>query len=263
MPLTAFHTLPPPVKDYPYRVAVPSDLREAMGKTIGYALDFVLATFDISPDEPSIPPSEAELRLQPTADPMTKDQYSVVLWNDDKHSFDETIKLLCDLTNRTREEASVVAHRIDLDGRDIIESDEDVPRLLEITQALAQIDLGVTIRRSYDTFREQVAAVIIEWLRDLTQSRMGTDTIILREIIAEELLSARKIPSPNSIAREIINPCRIDYFFLYHTKLWKRPRLSLKEIYTTALTLSRQHKLAVGKCRSCWRALYLTSVIFL
>jgi E3 ubiquitin-protein ligase UBR1 len=216
-----------------------------MGKAIGHALDFVLATFDISPDEPFIPVNEADLRLQPTADTMTKDLFSVVLWNDDKHSFDEVVKLLSDLTGRSREEALELAHRIDEHGREIVLNGDDPSHMLEVSQALAQIDLGVTIRRAHDTFREEVATTIIEWLRDLAQCRMGTDTLILREIIAEQLLSARKLPPANS-SRDLTNPARIDYLFLYHSKLWKRPRLSLKEIYTTVLTLSKQHKLAVG-----------------
>ena len=35
--------------------------------------------------------------------------------------------------------------------------------------------------------------------------------------------------------------------FLYHTRLWKKPHLSLKEIYTSVLSLSWEHKLAVAK----------------
>lgn len=44
----------------------------------------------------------------------------------------------------------------------------------------------------YDTFREQIAAVLVEWLLDLTRSRLGTDTLVLREIIAVELLAPRR-----------------------------------------------------------------------
>jgi E3 ubiquitin-protein ligase UBR1 len=244
----------PPVKNYPYRANVPAELRETMNRTVGYALDFVLDTLDFSPDEPSAPPGEADLRLQPSADPMMKDQHCVVIWNDDKHSFDEVIKLLCDLTGRTREESSECAHRIDEEGRDIVKMSTDVTHLLEIAQSISQIDLGVTVRRAYDTFREQITAVIIEWLLDLTQSRLASDTLILREVIAEELLSARKRDHNSYMYNthalhslpDIANLTRLDCLFLCHTRLWKKPRLSLKEIYTSILTLSRDHKLAVG-----------------
>ncbi|KAJ4001502.1 hypothetical protein F5050DRAFT_1724324 [Lentinula boryana] len=247
--------IPQPVKHYPYRVSIPAELREQMNRTVGYALDFVLDTLDFSPDDPSVPSSEVNLRLQPSADPMMKEQYCIMIWNDDKHSFDEVIKLLCDLTGRTREEASDCAHRIDENGRDLVEMGTDVPRLLETAQSIAQIDLGVTMRHAYDTFREQVSSVIIEWLLDLTQSRLGTDTLVLREVIAEELLSPRRRENHGSYGynaqglhtlTDVPHPTRLDHLFLSHTRLWKKPRLSLKEIYTSVLTISREHKLAVA-----------------
>ncbi|KAG5643045.1 hypothetical protein DXG03_001623 [Asterophora parasitica] len=238
----------PPVPDYPHRASVPPELQETMRRTVGYALDFVLDTLDYSPDESTVPLNEADLRLQPSADPMMKDQYCVVLWNDDKHSFEEVIKLLCDMTNRTREEASVLAHRIDENGREIIDMNTNVTRLLEMAQAITQIDLGVTIRRAYDTFREQVSEVIIEWLLDLTRSRLGTDYLVLREVIASELMSPRRRDNGpyNANAhtlKEIPNPARLDSLFLYHTRLWKKPRLSAKEIYASVISLSSEHKL--------------------
>lgn len=147
-------------------------------------------------------------------------------------------------------------YRIDKYGRDIIEMNTNTSRLLEIAQGITQIDLGVTIRRAYDTFREQVVAVIIEWLLDLSRSRLGTDTLILREVISSELLAPRRrennafysshIQSLRMVS-DIPDPKRIDWMFLYHTRLWKKPRLSLKEIYASVLTLSRDHKLVVGE----------------
>ncbi|KAH0838891.1 hypothetical protein J3R83DRAFT_7318 [Lanmaoa asiatica] len=244
----------PPVPHYPFRAAFPPELRDNMGRTIAYALDFLLDTLDCSPDDPSVPSNEADLRLQPTADPMQKDQYSVIIWNDDKHSFDEVIQLICDTTNRDRKEATAMAHAIDEHGREIIDMNANVPRLLEIAQVISKIEIGVTIRRAYDTFREQVVVVIIEWLLDLTRSRLGADTLIIREVITAELLSPRRretniygsashIPDLSS---DIPNPCRIDWMFLYHARLWKKPRISLKEIYASVLILSHPHKVAIG-----------------
>ncbi|KAK0502977.1 hypothetical protein EDD18DRAFT_1276884 [Armillaria luteobubalina] len=242
----------PTVKNFPDRVFVPPDLRETMSKTVGYALDFILDTLDFSPDEPSVPANEADLRVQPSADPMSKDHYCIVLWNDEKHSFDEVIKLLCDKTNCSHEEASEITQRIDEQGREIVEMGSNVQRLIETAQSLTIIDLGVTVRRAYDTFREQVVSVIIEWLLDLTHSRLGSDTLILREIISEELLSRRRTSyasnphALHSLPDVSAVPTRLDILFLYHARLWKKPRLSLKEIYTSVLTLSHPHKLAIA-----------------
>ncbi len=244
----------PSVKNYPGRVAVPQELHESMCRTVGYAIDYVLDTLDYSPEETIAPRSEEELVSQVTGDPMSsKEHFCVILWNDDKHSFEEVIQLLRDTTNRTREEASVIADRVDEFGREIIEMSSTTTRLLELGQTIAQIDLGVTIRRAYDTFREQVAAVIIEWLLDLTRSRIGTDQLILREVIATEFLSKRKQTYPrgftdsHEFVSDVVDPARLDWLLLYHTKLWKKPRLNLKEVYASLLTLSHEHKLAFGE----------------
>lgn len=244
----------PPVKNYPDRAAVPEELRESMSRTIGYAIDYVLDTLDYSPEVTSAPPKEEFLWKQPTGDPMMmKDQFCVVLWNDDKHSFDEVIQLLMDMTNRTREEASDIADKIDENGREIIEMNSNISRLLEMGQTIQQIDLGVTIRRAYDTFREQVSAVIIEWLLDLTRSRLGSDTLAIREIIASEMLSPRKqtyargLTDSHPFIADVTDPARLDWLLLYHVRLWKKPRLNLKEIYAGLLSLSHEHKLAMGK----------------
>lgn len=146
-----------------------------------------------------------------------------------------------------------MADRIDEHGRDIIEMSTNTARLLEIAQAIAQIDLGVTVRRAFDTFREQVSAVIIEWLLDLTRSRLNNDNLILREVLATELLSQRKnasmVATVDRTLPDIPEPTRLDWLFLYHARLWKKPRLNLKEIYASLLTLSHEHKLAIGKFR--------------
>lgn len=57
---------------------------------------------------------------------------------------------------------------------------------------IAQIDLGVTMRRAYDTFCEQVVSVLMEWLANLTKCRVGTAALVIREIIVAELLSPRR-----------------------------------------------------------------------
>ncbi|KAJ7461265.1 hypothetical protein B0H11DRAFT_2285848 [Mycena galericulata] len=237
----------PTVLNYPHRMPISADLRESMGRTIGYALDFILDTLNISPDEPSVPATEAEVRLQPTLDPLLRDHiehYSVVLWNDDKHSFEEITTLLMDLTQRPRADAMDICRDIDENGREVVALGTDATHLLEIATAMTQIDLGVTMRRAYDTFREQIVAVIIDWLLDLTRSRLGPDLLILREILAKELLSPPRTKFLHHA--EIPNRTRLDCLFLDHTKLWKKPRLTLKETYASILSLSRDHKLAVA-----------------
>ncbi|KAG8769360.1 hypothetical protein FRC12_005006 [Ceratobasidium sp. 428] len=244
---------PPKPRDRP-RTNVPPELRDSLARTIGYALDFLLDTLDFSPDDASPPGDDAELRQHPTADPAQTERFSVVLWNDEKHSFDEVIHHLMDTTGMAKLDAIHTANRVDQEGRDIIRTGEDVDQLLKIADSINWIDIGVTVRRAYDTFREQVAAVILEWLLDLTSARIGTDGVVLREIIATELFAPRKkdssslasSPDASRVYAELKDPARIDWLFLYHTRLWKRPRLHLKQIYVSVLTLSHEHKLTVA-----------------
>ena len=101
----------------------------------------------------------------------------------------------------------------------MVDMNSNVARLLEMAQAIGQINLGVTIRRAYDMFCEQVVGVIIDWLLDLSRSRLGTDTIIIQEMIAAELLTPRnrdlftKHLTPTTALNldgEIVNPTRIN-----------------------------------------------------
>ena len=163
-----------------------------------------------------------------------------------RNTFDDFIKLLMDTTNRTREEANEATFRIFEQGRAIIDMHPNASRLLETARTLSQVEVGVTVRRTYDAFREQISVVIIELSSDLTRSRLGTDTHIMREVIASQLL-ARRRPStlnPNSKAQKALS-VRLDHVSLYHTRLWKRPRSNLKEVYVSILSLSHKHKLAI------------------
>ncbi|KAJ7086018.1 hypothetical protein B0H15DRAFT_844990 [Mycena belliarum] len=234
----------PAVPNYPYRTPIPPELRDTMARTIGCALDFMLDTLDLAPDEPAVPATAADLRLQPTADPMLREHFCVVLWNDDKHSFAEIAQRLVELTGCSRIEAAETARLVDENGREVVESGTDAVHLLEVAQALAQIDLGVTIRRAHDTVREQVVGVLTEWLRDLARSRLGPDALVLREILARELLAQPRTKLLHH--SELANRTRLDCLFLDHTKLWKKPRLTLKETYAAILSLSREHKLAIA-----------------
>ncbi|KAL5535029.1 UBR1 [Sanghuangporus sanghuang] len=238
----------------PNRPHVPPELWDSMSRTVAYVLDFILDTLDYSPDETLLPTTEQALTDQPSADPLKKDLYAIVVWNDDKHSFDEVIRHLADTCGCSVEEASNHASKIDEQGRDVVEMNNYSPRLLEIAQAIARIDLGVTVRRAYDTFREQIAGVLIEWLLDLTKCRLLSDTMVIREVIATEFISPRKRdihsllqnPECAKVLHDINGPSRLDWMFLYHTRLWKKPRLSLKEIYVSILTLSHEHKITLA-----------------
>ena len=84
-----------------------------MGRTVAYALDFVLDTLDDSPDEAVPPRDEDALRSQSSGESVAKECYAILLWNDDKHSFEEVIQNICESTGCSRDVASEMVVRID------------------------------------------------------------------------------------------------------------------------------------------------------
>lgn len=137
-------------------------------------------------------------------------------------------------------------------GRDVIEVAADSRRLLDTAHRISTVDLTVTMRRAFDTFREHMAAVIIEWLLDLLQCHVAGDTSVLKDIIASEIFLPRRrdtcflYQEVSLIYPEAHEGARLDWLFVYHPRLWKRPRLNLKQIYITILTMGQDNRLAVG-----------------
>lgn len=135
----------------------------------------------------------------------------------------------------------------------MVEISQQVPRVLAIAGRLSQIDLGVTVRSASDTFREQICSVLIEWLTDLAKCTIyGTDGVLLRKLIAARLFLPRgKPPSYAAAARlpssSTSGPTRIEWLIFYHTRLWKRPRLNLKDLYILIMNIDHTHKLDIGK----------------
>jgi E3 ubiquitin-protein ligase UBR1 len=247
--------LPPAVADYPFRYATPPDLDAALRRTIGIALDFVLDTLDHSPDDAGVPAHEADVRAQPTAlDAQSHGEaWALVLWNDDKHSFDEVARLVADATGA---DGMAFAAQVDELGRAVVQTGGDLRALLALAGPFVQVELGVSVRRAHDTCREGMAAAIVDWLLDLTRARVHADALVLREALAAELLRPRartlapayldQLRAHSKCTPDAAGAPRLDWLFMYHTKLWKRPRLALKELYAAVLALSPAHKLAVA-----------------
>lgn len=109
------------------------------------------------------------------------------------------------------------------------------------------------MRRAFDIFREHTAAVVIEWILDLLQCHVGGDKFVLKELVAAELFSPRRrdlgfiYPEFARQYPEAHEGARLEWLFIYHVKLWKRPRLNLKQIYITILTMNQANRLTVGK----------------
>ncbi|CAG8513156.1 17357_t:CDS:2, partial [Dentiscutata heterogama] len=148
-----------------YEEQLPPDLLNSIHETISTVLDFILDTLTASPEEMSTPINEDEVRRDAmkasysirnlTNNTEEEKMFAVVLWNDEHHSFDEVIARVVDAT---------------------------------------QCRLAVTVRSARDTFREGMCGLFIDWLKDLAGGNIGKNSIILKEIICEELCKEWKRP---------------------------------------------------------------------
>lgn len=78
------------------KTPLPDELMDAIRKTIATVLEMIICTFDNTPSDLSIPTDLESLRKDSKfdKDQGSARQYSVILWNDESHSFAEVIEQL-------------------------------------------------------------------------------------------------------------------------------------------------------------------------
>jgi len=122
-----------------------------------------------------------------------------------------------------------------------------------------QIDLGVTLRSAADTFKEEVAGMLIGWLADMCQSTIGGDEDTFKRLVAQSLLEPRPIkngggtPVPSDLRalheRSMMRKdvMRIDWLFQLDARLWKKAKWDLRSIYSGLYCLDWDVKKEMGK----------------
>lgn len=212
---------------------IPRHVLDSVRQTIGTALEFMLQVFAISPEEIALQPENLSIarwnenenqlfrRLGiPLGDSVKQDEdvdmgketieenrvnkenridgdhyYACVAWNDESHSFThvcETImRAICCSYQETRRIVDTMHNR----GREIIATSSNPEELRALAAPLAAINLGVTIRPARDVFREQVSALLIDWLLELAQGpvKLNHDGT-MQSCIVQELCAPWELP---------------------------------------------------------------------
>ncbi|OLL26450.1 E3 ubiquitin-protein ligase ubr1 [Neolecta irregularis DAH-3] len=178
---------------------IPEDLKRSIRSTIARVLNFMLDVLSCSPENFKLPATSEDVRIDERAsrlhfsayglpnadtDPAI---YTTVLWNDEKHSFDQVIHQVRRATGCERSFAEETAQKVDALGRFAVAKSSDIYKLLQIAKLLDHIKLAVTIRSARDVFREELCGTIIEWLKDIVMCTVGDDASLLRTIVCEEL----------------------------------------------------------------------------
>ncbi|KAI8803245.1 hypothetical protein BJ742DRAFT_683363 [Cladochytrium replicatum] len=255
------------------------DLVSAMRTVIATSLDFILDTFADCPEDLTLPETvESIYNANGWEVPQEEEQhragkmpYTLSLWNDETHSFEEVINKVMETTGCSTAEAEEVAKAVDGYGRQIIKTSPNVEELLQIGNSINSIKLAVTIRTSREVFREHIAVVALEWIAGLANSvKSGPRPFqgvtyeapdeLVRSLISDELCSERRRIKPFLIAslggkwvprepdaeekqidemeRLEMDTTRIDFCLMYDMRLWKTPRAILREMYISTIIKS-------------------------
>lgn len=172
--------------------------------------------------------------------------WSVILWNDEKHSFSQVIDIVANATGISRIAASQVAQRVDTHGREIIFISSDPAQLLAVTKKIAAIELGVTVRGARETFAEMVVGELIGVMRDLCAVKVNGEGGVLSEVLARVLLErcGGGVGGSDGVEGE----SRFQKLVKSDAKLWKEARKGLAEVFVTLLGVSAEVKMEISMC---------------
>lgn len=89
--------------------------RQAVHRTLSVVVEYILETLDISPEETSLPKTADDLFHQLSSEPESRSDpttYSVVLWNDEKHTREDVMVQLGDAAGLDEAEGWKMADKI-------------------------------------------------------------------------------------------------------------------------------------------------------
>lgn len=182
----------------------------------------------------AIPPTTSSSSGVPLRGP-----WSVILWNDEKHSFAQVIDQVVRSTSVSRFRASTIAQQVDLKGRSTIFTSTDLDQILYVVKTISAIDLCVTVRPAIDVWNEEVAGELIKFLKDLCSVKVRGEGGVLTEVVAKVLLE-RGVGGTRMMSR-------FQRLVGVDARLWKEARKGLAEIYVMLLGVSPEVKKEVSK----------------
>ncbi|KAK4050728.1 E3 ubiquitin-protein ligase ubr1 [Microbotryomycetes sp. JL221] len=164
------------------------------------------------------------------ADSADPGPWTVVLWNDEKHSFDQVIGQVhrCGVP---RQEASDIAIKVDSYGRSPVITSSSADSLVRAARIISSIELAVTISDSMNMFREHVAGELVTLMRDLCTVNLGEEGGLVSEVLVEVLLEK----APDGLSR-------FQKLLTVDERLWKKARKDLAELFVVLLGVSHEAK---------------------
>ena len=199
-------TLPPPT--------LPAALHDSIRATVARALDYLIDVFACAPEQLRLPKTEASVRaderaarltapcyappIEPGAEPDECREFCLVLWNDEKHTVNDVRDQVARACKQKKAFGLAKAYEVNDIGRSAVVYRADIHDLLRMAKIIEEIKLTVTIRSARDTFREQMAEAIVDWIADIAPCSVGPDHHVLRRTVCEELLQPWRVGSAAS-----------------------------------------------------------------
>jgi E3 ubiquitin-protein ligase UBR1 len=219
---------------------LPPGLVESLRVSISFSLHYCLSVLKQSPAIPSNPKSITEIHRQldpfkprPENGENWEGPWTLLLWNDEKHSYDQVIEQLCRaFEDYDRAAALEAASRVDDYGRALVLVSSIPARLYSSARLISTIELAVTVRSANATFQESICGLLIDWLVLLTRSPNRR----IRQLIAEEMLRERKEEKQSAFQCLL----KLD------ARLWKRARLQLRYLYTSLMATDPLIRVRMG-----------------
>lgn len=189
---------------------LPDELLETIRLTIARTFDYLIDVFSCSPEQLRLPKSEESImederhsRLtskwyDPGDQPEECEEYCLVLWNDEKHTVNDVRDQVARACKQKMAFGLAKAYEVNDVGRSAVVYRTDLKELLRMAKIIEEIKLTVTIRSARDTFREQMASALVEWISDIAGCSVGGDNHVLRRTICEELLKPWRVGSEAS-----------------------------------------------------------------
>lgn len=218
---------------------IPTELQTLIRDRISEAAAFTIYALAQFPRE-TTPPKDAraisktvpKCRWNEDGDNETSSSgpWSVILWNDEKHTYQEVIETLMSGVRCSHERALGYAVSVDNYGSAIVASSTDSSKIWDVARKIGQVKLGVTVCATEDAVVLDCVGYILDWLLDMCKTRIAGDETYLCRMVAEVLLENN----------------RIQNLLLDEDKLWKKARSTIRGILMALLVAGQDIKLQLS-----------------
>lgn len=221
--------------------AIPAELQHLLRQHIEEAVSLILRAAAHFPRDTTAPSAPRVIggtqhtcplpRATPEEGSPSHGPWSVILWNDEKHTYDQVIDQLVSSTRCSRSQARASAVRVDSYGLEVVATSTDTTRLWKVAHIISRIDLGVTVCTSQDAIVLYAVGYLLDWLGDLAKVKVGGDETFMGRLIAQIL----------------VQDGRLATLLTHEDKLWKRARTALRHLLMSLLVVGHDVKLELGR----------------